>query len=1044
MKKPVVWLSSPAGSGKTTLVSSYLDSRNLPCIWYQCDEADADPATFFYYMGLAAKSAAPRRRKPLPLLKPEYLSGMNTFARRYFEELYDRVAGLHSPDKRGSAIVLDNYQDVPVGSPFHDIVAGGLDIVPDGVHAIIVSRSDPPSQMARLDANGRIGLIGYNKLRFTFSESKKLIRGHIPNLDEGSIKAMHENTEGWAAGIILMLERARLQGTVTGSSPGTRYDRVFDYFAGEIFDKADVAVQDFLLKTAFLPTLSISLAEKFTGVGNAGQILSMLNRHNYFTERLSGSGEDYQFHPLFRQFLLNRSKMKYAFDELAAIRKEAARLMEQLGQTEDAARLYLEANEAQYLARMVVRHAREFLRQGRNRTVAEWIEGIPGEMASGNPWLLYWKAMCSFPFNLPRAREILEKALASFRAVDDASGQYLSWASIVDTYGFELDEWKSLDGCITLFDELRREYPSFPTREIDLIASSRMLTSLILRRTDQPREVLLWSEHVMELLKEDPSPEDHLDTVFFISVYHLWKGDYHKNAVLLENAQAFLLSQKPHPLAVIGINLMKGIHYWITARYGPALQTLSEGLETAARSGVHVFDSLLWSFRAAAEMAAGNLGNAELSLQNQMKAAFAGGKSLEIFFYHLNAAWLAVLKGNPSPAIENLEVITAKVVKMGNPYYEALWHMGMAQARFLEDNAAAAKAHVRTAHRISVSMKSQVVEWYSLLVEAYFLLREGNGKKGLPLLRRALELGRRHGYAHLEFYQPSVAQFLYAKALEHKMEPEYVKGLIRRLALPPPMDFTGPALSTEDWPYPVKVYTLGRFEIIKDDEPLVFSGKVQKKPLEMLKAVITLGGTNVPANQLTDTLWPDADGDLARKSFEVTLSRLRQLLGSENPIRYSGGQLSIDPLFCRVDSLVLEKALAKINTSSGDHVTGLCEMAITLYKGPFLPTDIDLLFAARRREMLKNGVLRMIIKAGRSLEQSGQWEKAAEYYMKGVETDEFAEVFYQRLMVCFRELGDDAEAVRTYRRCCGILRDNLGIEPSRQTEAIYASILQNN
>ncbi|MEW6377197.1 MAG: hypothetical protein AB1502_15580 [Thermodesulfobacteriota bacterium] len=90
-KRPVIWVSEPPGSGKTTLVASYLDARKVPCLWYQIDEGDSDPSTFFYYMGMAAKRAPPRKRKPLPLLTPEYLQDIPTFTYRYFEELYSRV-----------------------------------------------------------------------------------------------------------------------------------------------------------------------------------------------------------------------------------------------------------------------------------------------------------------------------------------------------------------------------------------------------------------------------------------------------------------------------------------------------------------------------------------------------------------------------------------------------------------------------------------------------------------------------------------------------------------------------------------------------------------------------------------------------------------------------------------------------------------------------------------------------------------------------------------------------------------------------------------
>jgi len=54
-RQKVIWISGPAGSGKTTLAASYFDSQQAPCLWYQLDEGDADLTTFFYYLGLAAQ-----------------------------------------------------------------------------------------------------------------------------------------------------------------------------------------------------------------------------------------------------------------------------------------------------------------------------------------------------------------------------------------------------------------------------------------------------------------------------------------------------------------------------------------------------------------------------------------------------------------------------------------------------------------------------------------------------------------------------------------------------------------------------------------------------------------------------------------------------------------------------------------------------------------------------------------------------------------------------------------------------------------------------
>jgi DNA-binding SARP family transcriptional activator len=1045
MVKPVIWVSSPAGAGKTTLVSGWLNARGFPCIWYHCDDGDEDLATFFYYMGLAARKASPRHRKPLPLLTPEYLAGIPTFARRFFEKLYDRITP-SSPSAEGGVtalLVLDNYQDVPEDSPFHTMIAVALDGIPEGIRVVVVSRTEPPAALARLQANGKMGRLQYGDLRFTLDESVELAHGRVPALDPACIRAIHDKTEGWAAGIILMLESGACNGTVPEAAGGFAYERVFDYFAGEMFNRMEEGEQDFLLKTSIPPVLSVPLAEKLTGAGAAERILSTLHQQHYFTERLSGSGLEYQYHPLFRDFLLNRAQTFFSPDELAAVRKEAALLIEQAGRIEDAARLYCDAGDGDGLARLILGNASKFLAQGRNRTVEEWIAGIPGELKDDTPWLLYWTGMCSFPTDMPRARSFLEKALASFRKEGDAEGGYLSWAGIVDTYAFGLDEWGHLDECIAVFDELGKTWPSFPSREIDLIASSRMLISLTLRKTDRPGLVHRCLRRVSGLLREKPSFPIRMDTLFSMSLYYLWKGEYGKNAVLLEKAEAEIRHSTPSPFVAIRVHLMKGIHYWITAEYDSAVSALSAGLDISEKSGVRVFDSLLWGFRAAAEMASGCVDRAEKSLRNQMTSLLGSEKALDIFFHQVNSAWFALLKGNPSLAAEHLAAVTEQTARMGTPYYRALWNIGMAQTSFLLGRIREAKGHVRAAHRISLTMKSSVLEWYSLLIDAWLLLREGRETDGLLCLRRGLSLGRRHGYVHLEFQQPSVMRFLFARALEEEIEPDYVKWLVRKLGLTPP----GPHETTEGpipylhgWPYPVRIYTLGRFEILRDDEPIRFSGKEQKRPLELLKALIAFGGRDVPVEHLTDALWPDADGDLAHKSLETALGRLRRLLGNDECIRNRSRLLSLNPLHCWVDSLAMEQLVDAAMETDDDRLDLLCKKAVTLFKGPFLPADTGQMWTLSCRENLKYRLLRVIRRAGRRYEEAGKWDRACEYYVKGIETDGLAEEFYRRLLVCHLHLGNNAEAVTIYNRCRRLLRAELGVEPSSETIAVFSSI----
>lgn len=220
-KKPITWVAAPAGSGKTTLVASWLEHGRpagslLPCLWYQVDEGDGDIATFFYYMGLAAKKAAPRHKKPLPLLTPEYLQGIPTFTRRYFENLFSRLTPPRSPSlsKRGmgGVIVLDNYQDAPLQSGFHDMIARALDVIPEGINVIVISRGEPPAQLSRLKANNNISFIGWDKIRFTIEETRGMLEQKGCNLTDEALMMFQWKTDGWAAGFTLMTESIRMSG----------------------------------------------------------------------------------------------------------------------------------------------------------------------------------------------------------------------------------------------------------------------------------------------------------------------------------------------------------------------------------------------------------------------------------------------------------------------------------------------------------------------------------------------------------------------------------------------------------------------------------------------------------------------------------------------------------------------------------------------------------------------------------------------------------------------------------------------------------------
>lgn len=113
-------------------------------------------------------------------------------------------------------------------------------------------------------------------------------------------------------------------------------EEIIDYFGKELFDKTEKEIQEFFLKTAFLNKMTTKMAEKLTELPTADRILSTLSRNNYFTEKRFHIEPIYQYHPLFREFLLSRAKNTFPKENLSVLCSRAATLLEEDGQTEAA------------------------------------------------------------------------------------------------------------------------------------------------------------------------------------------------------------------------------------------------------------------------------------------------------------------------------------------------------------------------------------------------------------------------------------------------------------------------------------------------------------------------------------------------------------------------------------------------------------------------------------------------------------------------------------------------------------------------------------
>ena len=247
--------------------------------------------------------------------------------------------------------------------------------------------------------------------------------------------------------------------------------------------------------------------------------------------------------------------------------------------------------------------------------------------------------------------------------------------------------------------------------------------------------------------------------------------------------------------------------------------------------------------------------------------------------------------------------------------------------------------------------------------------------------------------------------------------------------------------------FPLKIYTLGQFALLKDGQPMAFSRKVQKRPLDLMKVLIAYGGLRTDIAGIMASMWPDAEGDAAKVAFDSNLHRLRKLIDIDDMLTLSEGRLSLDARHCWVDVWAFDDLVARIDrmtsqltTASDAQLTDLVKELLRLYAGHFIEKESQDSWAVAARDRLRSKFVRAVTALGAALEQRQAWDQAAALYSRALELDNLAEGLYRRLMVVYRELGETAEALQVYRRCRDMLSIVLSVGPSAETEAIRATL----
>ncbi len=379
LARKLTLISSPAGFGKTTLLSEFAAGSDRPVAWLSIDEDDNDTIRFIAYLIAAlstviqgfGESIYPVFQTP----KPERIESLLTL-------LINEIAAEFPP----FVLVLDDYHliSLPV---IQEALAYIIEHQPGQMHVMIATRADPSLPLSRLRARDQLAEIRENDLRFTGTEAAEFLT-RVMGLDlrGEELAAMEQRTEGWAAGLQLaalsLREQADKENFVRSFAGSNHY--ILDYLGQEVLNNQDQQVRTFLLQTSILKRLSAPLCESVTGSADSQEILENLERNHLFIHPLDQERNWYRYHRLFKDFLI-KSLQGSQPEQIGILHKKASLWFEGQGFVDEAIEHALSAGDHRRTMDLIEAAAESRLMRSEVSSIIRWIDALPDEVVASRP-----------------------------------------------------------------------------------------------------------------------------------------------------------------------------------------------------------------------------------------------------------------------------------------------------------------------------------------------------------------------------------------------------------------------------------------------------------------------------------------------------------------------------------------------------------------------------------------------------------------------------------------------------------------------------------
>ena len=313
----LILVSSPAGSGKTTIIADYINRNNINCYWYSLDKTDNDLFKFASYLVRGFEKNEELKNAHLQELLDSFQSiGEMTLIRAIINVLQSTANEF--------TLVFDDYHLIELPS-IQNMMKQLLEHLLPNIHIIIITREDPSLPLSKMRVKNQLLEIRVNDLKFTDSEAESFLNQSMNlQLSARGIQTLNQRTEGWVAGLqlaALYIRGHQDKEQFIADFSGNHY-YIMDYLLEEVLQQQTPQIKEFLLCTSILNQFCGSLCDEIFKVenGTSQKILESLSQANIFIIPLDYQRTWFRYHHLFRDLLRQKlTDTSYTINELHAL-----------------------------------------------------------------------------------------------------------------------------------------------------------------------------------------------------------------------------------------------------------------------------------------------------------------------------------------------------------------------------------------------------------------------------------------------------------------------------------------------------------------------------------------------------------------------------------------------------------------------------------------------------------------------------------------------------------------------------------------------------